>query len=349
MGQIRIEDIRPGMVLAAAVMAADGSTLLLKEGHALTIKGIQKIKQLEIETIEIEDRNSLFVTPIDKMTENLEKDFVSYLRKISPKQAEANKNDNMVKVADRLENIISKICQNEIAMEFCVQLKLVDNLRLYQHSVHVAVLAGLIAGAMGMPEEEILIIVAGGLLHDVGICEMPLVLGTAERNQQQQQLWEEHPTYGYYFAKQKGISPKICDIILFHHEKWDGSGFPKIKEGADIPLRAQIVGLCEHYDEHVTVQGMPPYVAIEEIYGTSGLFFNNDVVLAFVNNIPIYPLGVMVRLSNKEVGIVANIRKNQGPRPIVKVFFNRTNRPITETKIVDLAKERTIFIEQVLE
>ncbi|MCM1161195.1 MAG: hypothetical protein NC412_08225 [Roseburia sp.] len=90
-------------------------------------------------------------------------------------------------------------------------------------------------------------------------------------------------------------------------------------------------------------------MAIEEIYGTSGILFNSKVVQAFVNNIPVYPLGVMVRLSNKEVGIVANIRKNQGPRPIVKVFFNRMNRPITETKIVDLSKERTIFIEEILE
>lgn len=349
MGQINTEDIRPGMVLAAAVMIPDSSTLLLKEGHALTIKGIQKIKELKIESVEIVDRNSLFVTPIDKMSENLEQDFLLYLRKISPKQAEANKNDKMVLIADMLERMITKICRQEIVMEFCVQLKLVDNLRLYQHSVHTAVLSGMVAGAMGQSEEEILTVVVGGLLHDIGICEMPLVLGTKERNAQQQQLWEEHPTYGYYFAKQKEISQEICEIILYHHERWDGSGFPKIKQGDEIPLRAQIVGLCAFYDDHVTVQNMPPYIAIEEIYGSGGLFFSNNVVQAFVNNIPVYPLGVMVRLSNGEVGIVANIRKNQGPRPIVKVFFNRTNRPITETRIVDLSKERTLFIEQVLE
>lgn len=349
MGQIRIEDVRPGMVLAAAVMIPESSTLLLKEGHALTIKGIQKIKELKIETVEITDRNSLFVTPIDKMTENLEQDFLLYLRKISPKQAEANKNDNMVVIAGRLENMIARICRQETVMEFCVQLKLIDNLRLYQHSVHTAVLSGMMAGAMGLSEEEIMTALTGGLLHDIGICEMPLVLGTKERNSQQQQLWEEHPTYGYYFAKQREIPQEICEIILYHHERWDGSGFPKIKKGEEIPLCAQIVGLCAYYDDHITVQNMPPYMAIEEIYGSSGLFFNNDIVQVFVNNIPVYPLGVMVRLSNGEVGIVANIRRNQGPRPIVKVFFNRMNRPITETRIVDLSKERTIFIEQILE
>lgn len=348
MGQLKLEDVRPGMVLATAVMTPDGGTLLLKEGHALTIKGIQKIKELKIETVEIADRNSLFVTPIDKMAENLERDFLLYLRKISPRQAEANKNDNMVKVAEELEHSIGKICKQEKVMEFCVQLKLVDNLRLYQHSVNTAVLTGLTAGAMGMMGEELIIAVTAALLHDIGICEMPLVLGQKERNQQQQ-LWEEHSTYGYYFAKQNEIPQEVCELILYHHERLDGSGFPKIKAGDEIPICAQIIGLCSQYDEQITVQHLPPYMAIEEIYGISGIHFDSRVVQTFVNNIPVYPLGVMVRLSNKEVGIVANIRKNQGPRPIVKVFFNRMNRPITETKIVDLSKERTVFIEEILE
>ena len=60
------------------------------------------------------------------------------------------------------------------------------------------------------------------------------------------------------------------------------------------------------------------------------------------------PLGVMVRLSTREVGIVSNVRRNEGPRPIVKIYYNRVNRPITEDKIVDLGQERTIFIEEIL-
>lgn len=56
----------------------------------------------------------------------------------------------------------------------------------------------------------------------------------------------------------------------------------------------------------------------------------------------------MVRLSTKEVGIVANIRKNEGSRPIIKVYYNRVNRPITEDKIIDLGKERNIFVEEIL-
>ena len=111
---------------------------------------------------------------------------------------------------------------------------------------------------------------------------------------------------------------------------------------------ARIVNVCAQYSSSVTYLNVPPYMAIEELYGTSGIYYDPEVVKAFVNNIPIYPLGVMVRLSTQEVGIVSNIRKNEGPRPIVKIYYNRVNRPITEDKIVDLGKERTIFIEEIL-
>jgi hypothetical protein len=89
-------------------------------------------------------------------------------------------------------------------------------------------------------------------------------------------------------------------------------------------------------------------MAVEELYGTSGIYYDPDVVNTFIENIPVYPLGEVVRLSTQEVGIVSNIRKNKGPRPLVKVYYNRVNRPITEDKIIDLGAERTIFIEEIL-
>ena len=140
----------------------------------------------------------------------------------------------------------------------------------------------------------------------------------------------------------------MAEAILHHHEMWDGSGYPKGIAGEEIPLVARIINVCAHYSAAVTYKNIPPYMAIEELYGTSGIYYDPEVVKTFVNNIPIYPLGVMVRLSTREVGIVSNVRRNGGLRPIVKIYYNRVNRPITEDKIVDLGQERTIFIEEIL-
>ena len=257
-------------------------------------------------------------------------------------------NDKVVLVAKQLENIIPKIARNEQILSFLVEEKIVDNKRLYECGLHTAVLSGIVAGCMGLPLENIVCCISGALIHDIGMCEMPILIGAEQLTGQQEQLYREHPSYGYYFAVQKNVSRKIAECIQSHHERWDGSGYPKGLKKEEIPVDARIVGLCAHYAEQIICKDIPPYMAIEEIYGAVGFFYDPEVVKTFINNIPIYSLGELVRLSTKEVGIVSNIRKNEGPRPVVKVYYNRVNRPITEDKIVDLGKERTIFIEEIL-
>ncbi len=346
MSLISVIRLKPGMVLEQAVY--QGDQCLLKAGTALSIRNIRKLHELNIEEVDVADPNTLFVSPSDKMAEDLVEDFTRILRNTSPKQPEANKNDNVVKVAQLLEQLIKKVAQSEEILSFLVELRIINKVKLYDHSVYTAVLSGLVAGCMELPTDQVLVAVIGGLLHNIGVAEMPTLTYESSFNEQQEKLWREHPTYGYYFALQKNIPRVVADCILYHHERWDGSGYPKGIAKEEIPLIARIVNVCAQYSSSVTYMNVPPYMAIEELYGTSGIYYDPDVVKAFVNNIPIYPLGVMVRLSTKEVGIVSNVRANEGPRPIVKIYYNRVNRPITEDKIVDLGKERTIFIEEIL-
>ena len=347
MSELRLSEVKPGMKLEQAVVLPEGKTLL-SSGTILSISNIDKLQEFGIKVINVADRYTHLITPTDKMQTQLVEDFIRILRRIAPNSPEANKSDEVVKVANILEHIIPKIAKNEAVLEFMVELRIIDKIKLYEHSVHTAVLAGLVAGSMGLDIENILCAVTGGLLHNIGVAEMPTLLNISQMTPQQENLWKEHPTYGYYFAIQKNIPRVIANCIQYHHERYDGSGYPKGIKGEEIPVLARIVKICSKYSAAVTYQDISPYMAVEEIYGASGIYYDPEVVKAFVNNIPIYPSGVMVRLSTKEVGIVSNIRKNEGPRPIVKVYYNRVNRPITEDKVIDLGVERTIFIEEIL-
>ena len=322
MSQLYLSEVKPGMKIEQAVIMPDGKTLL-SSGTILSIKNIEKLHEYGVKTIHIADRYTHLITPSDKMQYQLVDDFIRVLRRIAPHAPEANKSDKVVKIADVLEKIIPKIAKNETVLEFMVELRIIDKVKLYEHSVHTAVLAGLVAGSMGLDVENILGAVMGGLLHNIGVAEMPTLLNISSMTPAQENLWREHPTYGYYFAIQKNIPREIANCIQYHHERYDGSGYPKGIKGEEIPLLARIVCLCTKYSAAIMYQNVSPYMAVEEIYGASGIYYDPEVVKAFVNNIPIYPLGVMVRLSTKEVGIVANIRKNEGPRPIVKVYYNK--------------------------
>lgn len=344
--KLTIHEIKPGMVLEQAVISPATGQCLLSSGTTLSIKNIEKMKELKIEEALIADRYSVFVSPEDKMSETLVRDYTEILRKICPKRPEANMNDEVVQVANHLEILIRKISGISGIMPSLVELKLTDNQHLYKHSLYTAVLSGIVAGCMKLSNEDMVATIVGALLHNTGMCEMPMLIGKEELTGQQRELYEQHPIYGYYFAVQKNIPRSIADCIQYHHEKWNGSGYPKGISGNDIPITARIVGMCASYSADITYKSIPRYMAVEKIYGTSGVYYDPDVVNAFIRNIPIYPLGEMVRLSTKEAGIVSNIRKNEGPRPVVKIYYNRVNRPISEDKIVDLGKERTIFIEE---
>ena len=347
MSVLPISRIKPGMKLEQAVYLPDGKCLLTA-GAVITNRNIEKFREFGILEVDVADIYTLFISPSDKMEELLVEDFTHILRHISPNRPEANKNDEVVQVAAQLESLIKKLAKNEDIVGFLVELRVIDKLRLYENGLYTAVLSGLVAGCLKLPAEEILCAIIGGLLHDIGMAEMPSLLTMKELPPQEQNLWKEHPTYGYYFALQKNIPRAIANCIQCHHENWDGSGFPKGMKEEEIPMVARIIRVCAHYANAVVNHGMMPYMAIEELYGASGFYFDPKVVETFVNNIAIYPLGAMVRLSTKEVGIVSNIRKNKGARPVVKIYYNRVNRPITEDKIVDLGMERTVFIEEIL-
>ena len=88
---------------------------------------------------------------------------------------------------------------------------------------------------------------------------------------------------------------------------------------------------------------------MEVIYATSGSYFDSRLVKLFVQSIALYPMGAMVRLSTGEIGIITNIRKNYGARPIVNVHYNSFYKPLSQPKVVDLGEQRTVFIEEILD
>lgn len=226
-------------------------------------------------------------------------------------------------------------------------MKLLDDGFLFKHSVNTCILSILVAGAMGINEMTIENIGVGALLHDLGLCEMPQVITAKKRNDQLESLWREHPTYGYYFAKESKLPDEVTEIILNHHECWNGTGYPNKLSAEEIPIGARIVAVCETYDRLLHHEGQPHHKAIEYLIDERNNTFDGNIVQVFFNNLAIYPLGSMVRLSTGEVGVVVNVRKNPGSHPIVRVYYNRVNRPLTNPYDVDLRIKRNVLIDKV--
>lgn len=345
--RLNVNGLLEGMVVAEPIICPKTEKVLLSHGTKLTDSLIETLQLRGVKTVAVAEQYTLLVDPVDTTTRELRRCLEDGILKYAPDVPEANTSDNMVNVSRTARRIASKIVENRDVVQFCVISKLLDDQFLFRHLVNSCVLSLLVAGAMGFDAYGMQCIGTGALLHDIGLCEMPALIRPQNRSSQQESLWKEHPRYGYYIAKEAGFSDDIVNLILNHHENWDGSGYPRGISENDIPIGARIIAVCESYDR-LLYEGYPHYQAIEYLYGGGSFYFDSQVVQNFTNNIAVYPLGSMVRLSTGEVGVVVNVRQNLGPRPLVRVYYNRVNRPLSVPKDVDLGKERTIFIEKVL-
>ncbi len=348
MYQIEVSEAQIGMVLVEPVIEPESQKILAKKGQVLNWPLIKKLADWKIPKISVEDLYSLEINPIDKMQVTLKKSYNSVIARYSSAQTAGNKIDEIPQIVKKMHRIVDEICKNEKILNYCVEMRMVRERNLYEKAVHTSVFAGLLAGVCGCRMEMMYNIMAGALLHDSGCLEMAFLIGKREKNQQEELLWSEHPTYGYYFAIQNELPKEVADIIQYHEERYDGSGFPKQLKGEEIPLGARIVAICANITENIIYNDMKPYEALEIIYGTSGAYFDSKLVNLLVTSIAFYPIGSFVRLSTGEVGIISNIRKNVGDRPIVNVHYNSVNRPLSVPKVIDLGVQRTIFIEEIL-
>lgn len=158
---------------------------------------------------------------------------------------------------------------------------------LYQHSLRVADIARLLARDLELTEDEIITVRLGGLLHDLGKVSLPDdIFDKADDllTDEEIDLLMGHPEDGAQALDRKVVPAKwpVHSIILSHHEKWDGSGFPQGLAEDEIPLLAQLVGLADYYDHLVTHRPYDPAVphakALEHLHGQGGHHFAEELI-----------------------------------------------------------------------
>lgn len=156
------------------------------------------------------------------------------------------------------------------------------------HSQRVVDLTVKIARHLGIDEEEIAHIRRGALLHDIGKMGVPdsILLKPSKLTDEEWEIMKMHPVYAYQLlSKIEYLRPAI-DISYCHHERWDGSGYPRGLKGEEIPLSARIFAVIDVYDALTSDR---PYrkawtkeEAISYIKEQSGKQFDPKVVEVFL-------------------------------------------------------------------
>ena len=166
-----------------------------------------------------------------------------------------------------------------------IQLK---NQRLYMHSVQVANYSVSIAAKLALPKSEIEQIKYAALLHDIGLLFVSnTLLGKMPYlNRPEKAQYKRHAAAGGNMLENIPCCQDIIPYIRYHHERWDGSGFPKHLRGANIPFGARIIAVADYYDTIINPStefwAKTKKQAVRELFSSSGLLFDPEVVKAFI-------------------------------------------------------------------
>lgn len=159
---------------------------------------------------------------------------------------------------------------------------------LYTHSVQVANYSVAIAAKLGLPKGEIELIRQAAYLHDLGLICLPstLLMKFPYLNRQELSKYKQHPVFGASMIENYSVCQPIIPYIKYHHERWDGTGFPKHLRGANIPLGARIIGIADYYvtsiDPSSDTTLQPRSQIKQDLFRHSGTMFDPDIVKAFI-------------------------------------------------------------------
>ena len=156
------------------------------------------------------------------------------------------------------------------------------------HSVRVTEMTLHVARAMGMSEAALVHVRRGALLHDIGKMGIPdnVLLKPGPLNDEEWEIMRLHPTYAYQMLSPIPYLKAALDIPYNHHEKWNGTGYPRGLKGTQIPLSARIFAIVDVWDalrsDRPYRRAWPKDKVCEHIRSLAGTHFDPSLVKVFL-------------------------------------------------------------------
>ena len=219
--------------------------------------------------------------------------------------------------------------------------------------VNTAILSALIAMEMKLPNHKVLQVVTGALLHDVGMLRLPkdLVEKKGSLDPAELQRIQSHTLYTYKIVNKELLYPEdVGLIVLQHHERWDGEGYPRRLAGKAIDMGARIVSVSDAFEAMVSEKPyrnpMMGYQAIKNLLSDNMRRFDPDVIKAFIQTMGIYPIGSIVLLNNGAMARVVDVQASAPLRPRIRILADEFGKVFKQNEgdLVDLMVEKSLFI-----
>lgn len=343
---VSVRDLKGNEIIGENIIRENG-VVLLNRGTRFRLSFTEKLLQYNIEYIYIEDKMSEGIEPKfiiePEQKQQLIEDFRNEFNKIlSSKKV---KLAPIYKIADSIvETLVSKETVYDLIN---VRTNAYDT---YEHCIEVTILVYMMCKKLQIPVNQTKEIVIGSLLHDIGMIFVPkeILNKNGKLSEMERKIVQNHTELGYKMIKDdESIEILAKLIVLCHHEREDGSGYP-LGRGEDLHIGAKIVAACDVFvaitSERCYRHGLPLNEAVILLRKEK---LNEKVERTLESLLNFYPLGTAVLLSDQTIGIVENNHSDDLERPVVRVV-KKDNIELEKYYKVDLKERDDLSIVSVL-
>jgi len=257
-------------------------------------------------------------------------------------ELKAGRSIKLATIRQSVNKMIASILRNPDAFFLLSRLKDKDSYA-YAHCVDACGLAVAFGRHLGFAKPELENLAVGVLLCDIGKLQLPenLLKKPGRLTDREYDLVRRHVEFGAQMVSEmKGANDEVVSIVMHHHERHNGKGYPRQIPGHLIPVKGRIAALVDCYDaiisERAYCHAVSAYEAVKMIYEWRDKDFQSDMVEQFIQCIGLFPTGTLVELSTGEVGIVISQNRVRRLRPKVMLVLDKDKVAFDFNPVIDL-------------
>lgn len=244
-----------------------------------------------------------------------------------------------------LDEIYLSVSANKDAIVTACRKKKKDGYAL-EHSVSHCALMMAFGQTLGMDKSSVLELGLGGLFHDIGKIRVPAAILNKPGKLTDAELTvaRHHAAWGGEFLRNVADFPeKAMAVVMEHHERIDGTGYPRQLKEHEISLFGQMASIVDVYDACISIRAYgaatDPCLVIRQLFEKVGTLFHQELVQHFIKTIGIFPVGTLARLESNKLAIVIRQTKSL-TQPMVRIVYDLKQNCYLPPEDVDLSRPR---------
>jgi HD-GYP domain-containing protein (c-di-GMP phosphodiesterase class II) len=253
-------------------------------------------------------------------------------------------------------SMVDSVLRNGTAMALLARMVEKDEYTS-SHSLASSIWALVFGRHLGLDRESLGAVGLGALLLDVGKTKLPeeLLNKTGELTIVERSHIQNHIKFGLDIIREAdSVDQRVLDMVATHHERFDGSGYPKGWQGNQIPVFGRIGGIVDSYSAMTSKRPYAPamssFDAMREFTALADKHFQAEMVEQFIQAVGIFPAGTLVELNTGEVGVVLKEHQSTRLQPEIAVILDAEKKAIADFETIDLRNKDgvspTVWIER---